>query len=485
MWIDWEPREHAEDHVTPPSKPPPAYIPKKTHKVDHYTRELINENKRLWVELKEKNEQMICIRDDLYSKEHELQQLSSYKEELHRLKNEDQYLELIREINRLKDDQREKQALVSFLNETIENLCDEVLQNEHVEGLEADVAFLETSSQRLSKENSELKVRLKIVEYENDKLHTRSEHLEAECHSLKVKLEKTAKRLKDKESSMLSFKKFSELATNLQTRISRSKNENQTLKSVIDRMKHIAGNYEKLESENALLKEALREIEVKNEELRNRVFQLQDTQLKMKESEMVTKPALAQENTQLKQRLLESAERVESLIQDNAKLKTNLTIYEKLLIDNKAYIKEQERRGMETHAIREENVKLKVAVDELNRTLQQEGAERGRLVDENHQLAKEKERIGALVKEMETSKLDAMEDAQALRREYEDAESRLRDLRKQLQIYKNTVQNQENTLKLRNAEIDGLLRENKELKLKIKQYESQVQMEGKVYKIVR
>ncbi len=485
MWISWENPDNVSDLGFVEQKSSTAYVAKKSRKNDFYTRELINENKRLWHELKEKNDLMISLRDDIYYKQRRLNDLEKYKEQIDGLKDTDQYLELAREINALKDDQREKQTLIKFLNEMIERLCDEVLQNEHVEYLENEVSRLEIGNEKLSKENSEIKVRLKIVEYENDKLHARCARVEDENHATKKKLERTSKKLKDKENSILSFKKFTELADHLQNRISRSKCENRTLRNVIDKMKHVADNYEQLEHENARLKRTLSDIETSNEQLSQKVQSLQEEQLKINEEETTTKPALERERALLQKRLLACEDRIEALLQENAKYKTNLQIYEKILVENKEFIKEQEKRKEISHSIALENERLRAVTDDLNRTLTRELADKGRILEETTFLKSENERLSEELNATEASKGALLDDIKAIKGDYANVESEINDLRKQLQIYKNTVHNQGTTLKIRVAEMDGLLRENKELKLKIKQYESQIQMEGKVYKIVR
>ncbi|XKL60905.1 hypothetical protein PGB90_007962 [Kerria lacca] len=483
MWISWNDPENVsvvdlENNIFKCNKSNNTFD-------NNYTRELINENKQLWMELKEKNEVMISLRDDIYFKNRELESLEKCKLQLEYSKNEQQYLDLMREINQLKNDQREKQILINFLNEMMENLCDEMLQNEHVECLEAEVVVLETENKKLAKENSEIKVKLKIVEYENDKLHTRCGQIEEENYSLKKKLEKTSKKLKDKENSVMSFKKFTELANNLQNRISRSKSENYTLKNVIERMKHVSNNYERLECENRELKQSLEEAKTKNEAMKEKICSLQENQLKINQNETITKPALISENQELKQRLFENSDKIESLVEENSKLKTSMKIYEKILIENKAHIKEQEMRVESFNAITTENAKLKMSIDEITKNLNREFSEKNRIFDENEFLRNEKDKLCNVVKEVEASNRVLNNDMKLIKRNYEEIENENDDLKKQLQIYRNTVQNQDAILKIRTNEMDNLVKENKELKLKIKLYENQIQMDGKVYKVVR
>lgn len=404
---------------------------------DHHTFELINENKQLWTELKKKNELTIALRDDIYYKQRQLIDLERYKEELEQHKNNEECLELIREINKLKKDLREKQILINFLNEMVEKLCDEVLQTEHVEFMETEIVALETQNKQLINENSEIKVRLKIVEHDNDKLRSRFNQLEEDNQNLKRKLDKTTKKLKQKENSILSFKKFTELVNNLQSRISRSKSENHILRNVIERVKNVANNYENLECENQGLKETVREFEMKTEKLKEKVNSLQEAQLKMKENETTTKPALMSENADLKQRLRKYEDKIETLTSTNSKLKKNLKIYEKILIENKAYIQEQENRVNNINTVTEENERLKTTIDKLNEVLNREHTEKQRIINENLQLQAENERLSNMLEEVKLSEQNLAENVLAMKQNFRGAEKRIEDLRRQLQIYEN------------------------------------------------
>lgn len=405
--------------------------------IDHHTFELINENKRLWTELKKKNELTIALRDDIYYKQRQLIDLERYKEELQQYKNNEECLELIREINKLKKDLREKKILINFLNEMVEKLCDEVLQTEHVEFMETEIVALETQNKQLINENSEIKVRLKIVEHDNDKLRSRFIQLEEDNQNLKKKLEKTTKKLKQKENSILSFKKFTELVNNLQSRISRSKSENHILRNVIERVKNVANNYENLECENQKLKETIREFEMKTEKLKEKVNSLQEAQLKIKENEITTKPALMGENADLKQRLRKFEDKIETLTSTNTKLKKNLKIYEKILIENKAYIQEQENRVNNTNTVAEENERLKMTIDKLNEVLNREHTDKQHIIGENLQLQAENERLSNMLEEVKLSEQNLAENVLAMKQNFRGAEKRIEDLRRQLQIYEN------------------------------------------------
>ena len=83
------------------------------------------------------------------------------------------------------------------------------------------------------------------------------------------------------------------------------------------------------------------------------------------------------------------------------------------------------------------------------------------------------------LEDVEDKRVEHIEDSQL------DPETDAQDLKRQLQLCKNTIHNQDTTLKIRTAELYNLSKENKELRLNVKQYESQIQMDGKVYKLVR
>lgn len=475
MWIDWDnptnvlnistssqPLQQCSQSASLPPPPPhrSSSSLSRYRRNDHFTRELLSENKRLWHELKEKNESLIALRDEIYFKEREIGKLERHKDELDRFKNDDQYLHLVREINGLRDELREKRSLCDFLNQMVENLCDEVLQNEHVDALEANVARLENDNQRLSKLHTDIEVKLKIVEYENDKLHTRSNQLDDENHQLRKKLEKCAKRLKERENSVLTFRKFTELANNLQSRIGRSTGENRILKRVIDRMKTVADNYERIERDNARLERDLKQVQIELDRERDQSNALRTAQ-------RTREPALEHEVTELRQLAAERESKIDALQLENVKLRNDVQIYEKMLVENRAFVADLEKRVEDARVLLEENEKLKRAVRQLGQRLENENENKRRAIEEFETAGAERQRIIETLAEADHCRIKTTNELVTTKRERDALDAEIRDLRKQLRVYKNTLFNQESTLKIRATEIENLLRENGDLRSRL------------------
>lgn len=485
MWIDID---TSYSKLAQRKSLPPKKVSQFSKKFDNsHNQDLIDENKRLWSELKEKNELIISLRDDIYYKQEELRKLSKYRRDPEEEcpKPLDNQLQLMREINELRSILREKQTMIANLNKTVESLCDKVVETEYVECMERDILELETENKKLSKENSDIKVKLQILEHDNGTLQDRFRRVEEEHYNMRKKLEKTAKKMKEKENSMLTYQKFTELAKNLQSRIARSKHENTVLKSVVEKMKNVANNYDQLENENTRLKRKLRDIELDNDKLKSQILSLQENQLIITKNEIITKPVLMQENSDLKQQLLSSEDKLQNLTELNAKLKASLQIYEKMLSKVKETEKKREQYFNNIRGIVAENNELKGITENLNTDLQCELKSRDCLANENEYLKEEIGKLLKLLKDSDLEKETIMKEAVTARQHCEEYILEIEDLKRQLQICKSTIQNQNITIGIRGAEIENLSKENKELTLNIKQYESQIQMDGKVHKFIR
>jgi len=451
---------------------------------DKHMYELVSENKRLWIELKKKDELTIALRDDIYFKQRQLEELSRSQNELEWLENNEESVALIREVRKLKADLREKQILVNFLSQTLDHMCDQVLQNEQIESMEAEMQTLETENQILQQNNAQIKKKLELVEHDNEKVRARSASVETENRKIKTKLEKFSKRLRQKEHSILDFKKFTELAYNLQSRILRTKSENNTLKKVIDQMKQVADNYQNLESENLDLQETIRQLQDKNKQLVDDVRTLRDTQVKIAEH-AERNPEILEENAALRRELAHLEHRVEEANVEKEKLKSNLSVYEKVLVENKVRIEEAADHVEVFDILTRENKQLKMNIDALNDSMQQLLSDKGRLVQDNQRCQTENREYVDKLSSVEKDKMNLMAHISTLNRDYEEALREKDDLKRQLDVYRNTVHNVEAALKLREEGIRDLQQENNELKLRVKQYENQIQMAGKVYKLVR
>lgn len=483
MWIDWDNPNHVDILKPDTRQTKPKVLVSRPNTA--HNRELIDENKRLWIELKEKNDFIISLQDDIYYKQQELQKLEKCKQDSEKINSDQHHVALIKEISKLKTELHEKTSMINMLNNMVESLCDDVLQNEHIEHIEEEISRLRLENEKLSKENSDIKVKLKIVEHDNDKLHTRTQHFDDENHALKKKLDKTSRKLKERENSLLNFKNFHELVNNLQSRISRSKNENLTLKNALQRMANLANNYDKLEKENAELKKSFHEADAKSETLKNTVLELQHKQIQIKEDEMVTKPALIRENQNLREQLNSTEQKLHDLTDISLKLKTNLKIYEKMLMESKEFVEQKEKQGGQMKKIIDENQAMKDLIQNLNQNLTHENANKTILLKEKEYLQQERDKMSQLLQHNELEKENLIKELALMKRSCEEADIEIDDLKRQLQLCKNTIHNQDTTLKIRTAELHNLSKENKELRLNVKQYESQIQMDGKVYKLVR